>query len=111
MTTKHSTTSFMRRFSAVLALSLAILGLNAAPASAAPPIDFTDTVTFVDVNPCTGEDHTVTITFGVREKILKNGNVVVAEGFLHDDFGKEKLELTLDELRQERDAVKELGLI
>jgi malate dehydrogenase len=40
----------------------------------------------------------------------ENGVSRIVEGLAHDDFGKRKLELTLDELRKERDAVKELGL-
>jgi malate dehydrogenase len=35
----------------------------------------------------------------------------IVENVAHDDFGRQKLEQTLDELRTERDAVKELGLI
>lgn len=40
-----------------------------------------------------------------------NGNLEVVKDFQHNDFGKAKLALTLDELRQERDTVKSLGLI
>ncbi|MGA9273876.1 MAG: hypothetical protein WBV67_10340, partial [Candidatus Cybelea sp.] len=35
----------------------------------------------------------------------------IVEGLAHDDFGRIKIEATLEELRKERDAVKELGLI
>ncbi len=35
----------------------------------------------------------------------------VVEGIEHDDFGRAKLAATLEELRKEREAVKELGLI
>ena len=35
----------------------------------------------------------------------------IVEGIEHDEFGHGKLAATLDELRKERDAVKELGLI
>jgi malate dehydrogenase len=35
----------------------------------------------------------------------------IISGLTHDAFGQQKLNLTLDELRKERDAVKELGLI
>jgi malate dehydrogenase len=35
----------------------------------------------------------------------------IVEGLEHDDFGKGKLAQTLDELRRERDAVRELGLV
>ncbi|MFY9720330.1 MAG: malate dehydrogenase [Candidatus Cybelea sp.] len=41
----------------------------------------------------------------------ENGVSHIVEGLAHDEFGKRKLEATLDELRKERDAVKELGLI
>ena len=40
-----------------------------------------------------------------------NGKAKVVENILHNDFAQEKINLTLDELRKERDAVKELGLI
>jgi malate dehydrogenase len=35
----------------------------------------------------------------------------IVEGIEHDEFGRGKLAATLEELRKERDAVKELGLI
>ena len=40
-----------------------------------------------------------------------NGQVEVVEGIEHNDFGKEKFQTTLEELKSERDSVKELGLI
>ncbi len=40
-----------------------------------------------------------------------NGEVQVVEGFEHNDFGKEKIKITHDELISERDTVKSLGLI
>ena len=44
--------------------------------------------------------------------VLKQGAVSVVEGVNHvNAFAKEKFNLTLNELREERDAVKELGLI
>ncbi len=42
---------------------------------------------------------------------VEGGKLKVIEGVNHNDFGKEKFKLTLDELRGERDAVKSLGLI
>lgn len=39
------------------------------------------------------------------------GKAKVAHDILHNEFAQEKINLTLDELRKERDAVKELGLI
>jgi malate dehydrogenase len=41
----------------------------------------------------------------------ENGEVIVVENLKQSDFGKDKLQVTLNELRHERDAVKELGLI
>jgi malate dehydrogenase len=41
----------------------------------------------------------------------ENGVSRIVEGLPHDDFGRTKLAATLEELRKERDAVKELGLI
>lgn len=35
----------------------------------------------------------------------------IVEGLSHDAYGQQKLEQTLDELRKERDAVRELGLV
>ena len=35
----------------------------------------------------------------------------IAEGVEHDAFAKARIEITLNELIEERDAVKELGLI
>jgi malate dehydrogenase len=40
----------------------------------------------------------------------ENGVSRIVEGIEHDAFGRRKLDETLEELRKERDAVKELGL-
>jgi len=40
-----------------------------------------------------------------------NGEHRVITGIEHNDYGKQKLQATLEELKAERDAVKELGLI
>jgi malate dehydrogenase len=42
---------------------------------------------------------------------VKNGHLEVVTHFQLNDFGREKFKLVLDELRQEYNAVKELGLI
>ncbi len=42
---------------------------------------------------------------------IEKGQLKIITGLQHNAFGKEKLELTLNELRSERDAVDELGLI
>ncbi|MFW0094439.1 MAG: malate dehydrogenase [Coxiella endosymbiont of Haemaphysalis qinghaiensis] len=41
----------------------------------------------------------------------ENGNVKVIEEIKHNEFGQQKLQVTLNELREESNAVKELGLI
>lgn len=43
--------------------------------------------------------------------VTTNGVVAVSKHFEHNAFGEEKLKATLDELRDERDAVRALGLI
>lgn len=56
--------------------------------------------------------------YGVDEGLIfsypcrtENGQLKVIQGLQHNDFGKAKLQATLNELRAERDAVKALGLI
>jgi len=41
----------------------------------------------------------------------ENGVSYIVEGIEQGEFGRAKIEATLEELRKERDAVKELGLI
>lgn len=47
----------------------------------------------------------------VRRVGLEHGVVSVVEGLSFNDYSQEKFNLTLDELRSERDAVKSLGLL
>lgn len=56
--------------------------------------------------------------YGVEEGLIfsvpcrtEGGKLKVVTGLKHDTFAQEKIDITLDELRKERDAVKELGLI
>lgn len=42
---------------------------------------------------------------------VQNGEFQVVEGIKHNDYAEERVQVTLNELRQERDTVKELGLI
>ncbi len=56
--------------------------------------------------------------YGVDEGLIfsvpcrtEGGKLKVVTGITQNDFGKEKIKLTLDELRAERDAVQELALI
>jgi len=41
----------------------------------------------------------------------ENGKVAIITDVKYNEFGRQKLQATLDELRSERDTVKELGLI
>lgn len=43
--------------------------------------------------------------------VTSHGQFKVIEGLQNNDFAKQKIQITLDELRSERDAVKSLGLI
>lgn len=56
--------------------------------------------------------------YGVDEGLIfsmpcrtEGGKLKVITGITQNEFGQKKFDLTLDELRKERDAVKELGLI
>jgi len=56
--------------------------------------------------------------YGVDEGLIfsypcrtENGVIKVVEGISHNDFGQEKFNATLEELKSEREAVKKLGLI
>lgn len=56
--------------------------------------------------------------YGVDEGLIfsypcrtEGGKLKVIEGVEHNEFGKEKFQITLDELRAERDSVKSMNLI
>lgn len=56
--------------------------------------------------------------YGIDEGLIfsvpcrtENGRLKVVTGIPQNEFGQQKIQLTLDELRKERDIVKELGLI
>jgi malate dehydrogenase len=56
--------------------------------------------------------------YGVDEGLMfsypcvsQKGKIIVQENWTHNDFGKQKIKLTLEELRAEKEAVKALGLI
>lgn len=55
-----------------------------------------------------GVDKGLIFSFPCR---TENGAVIAVEGVQHNAFGLEKIKITLDELRGEYHAVKELGLI
>jgi malate dehydrogenase len=56
--------------------------------------------------------------YGIDEGLIfsvpcrtEGGKLKVVTGFKQNEFGESKIQITLDELRQERDAVMQLGLI
>ena len=56
--------------------------------------------------------------YGIEEGLIfsypcrvEKGELKVVEGIKHDSFGQEKIDLTHEELKAERDDVKKLGLI
>lgn len=55
-----------------------------------------------------GIDEGLIFSFPMR---TEKGRPIIVEGIEHNNFGKEKVAATLEELRQERDAVKAAGLI
>lgn len=55
-----------------------------------------------------GIDEGLIFSFPCR---VEKGELKVVPGLTQNEFGQEKIKITLDELRHERDAVKELGLI
>jgi hypothetical protein len=72
-----TTRKIIRRLSAItIATGLGIVGLGAAPAAADAPAEFSVTFTFTDANPCTGEEHDITITANVSEHRGHDGKFV-----------------------------------
>jgi malate dehydrogenase len=55
-----------------------------------------------------GVDKGLIFSFPCR---VEGGKLKVIEGIAHNDFGKEKFQATLEELRSERDSVKSMDLI
>ena len=55
-----------------------------------------------------GVDKDLIFSFPCRRE---NGIIKVIEGLVLDEFAQAKFDATLNELSQERDAVRELGLI
>lgn len=55
-----------------------------------------------------GVDHDLVFSFPCQRK---DGKIYTVENLTFNEFAKEKFNITLDELRQERDTVKKLGLI
>ena len=55
-----------------------------------------------------GVDEGLIFSFPCR---VENGELKIVEGVDHNEFGKEKFQATLTELKSERDAVRDMGLI
>ncbi len=68
----------MRKLLVLAGVLLLSLGV-ALPASADPPVTETFSVTFIDVNPCTGLDHEVTIHFKDRIHFHQNNFVLTSK--------------------------------
>ena len=66
----------MRRIALLAVVASLFVGVLAVPAMADKPIEFVVGVSFDDVNACTGEAHTVNLTFNITERENKNNNVV-----------------------------------
>ena len=92
--------------------SSAASAANAALASMYSLLNETPAGTLYSVASCSkgeyGVDEGLIFSFPSR---TEQGKMVVVPGIRHNDFGQKKLQATLEELRSERDAVKELGLI
>ncbi|MGI9605108.1 MAG: hypothetical protein ACR2P0_03120 [Acidimicrobiales bacterium] len=64
----------------LVAATLAISATTAVGISAAaadPPATFSDSVTFHDINPCSGDEHEITLNFEIREHQGHKNNFVV----------------------------------
>lgn len=71
----------LKKIVAVMGCTLMLSGVFAAQAGADAPVRFQDSVTFTDVNPCTGLAHDVTLNFDVSIHEHRNNFVVhVARG-------------------------------
>ena len=68
-----------KAFYAVVVGAMFMTLTGASPVLADRPDTFTDSVTFTDVNPCTGVDHEVTINFEVSVHENRNTLVVHAD--------------------------------
>lgn len=72
----HIATKRTRRTIALAAsVAVMLVGLGATPASADAPINFTDSMTYTSVNPCTGVENELTFSLDVSVHVHQN-NVV-----------------------------------
>ena len=77
----------MKKLALVVVFGSLLVGLIAAPAAADKPAEFVDNVSFPDVNVCTGEEHTVNITFNVRVHEHRNNSVVTVKSNVETSDG------------------------
>lgn len=66
----------MRRIALLAVVASLFIGVLAAPAMADKPVGFVDGVSFDDVNACTGEAHTVNLTFNITVRDNNNNQIV-----------------------------------
>ncbi len=78
----------MFRLSRLLIAAALVVGA-AVPATAAPPGDFRNVVTFPEVDPCTGEDDVVTIVFEGNDVTTRAGRVWTTSATITTELGYE----------------------
>ena len=100
----------------------AIIKARGASSAASAANAVVDGVNFITNDTPEGESYSMCLSstgqYGVDEGLIfsfacrtENGKVVVVEGIEQQAYGTEKFQATLNELRSERDTVKDLGLI
>lgn len=76
-TSKRTTKRTIGRLTALgIAAGVSVAGLGIGPASADAPAEFSVVDSFTAENPCTGEDHGITINIDIREHLHRNGNMI-----------------------------------
>ena len=80
----------MRRGGLILGLAMLATMITVAPAAADPPVEFTQTDTFEDLNPCDPPNtHQVTITFNVKLHEHEKNTVLIVDSWATTDTGFE----------------------
>jgi hypothetical protein len=90
-----------KAISLVVALALVLSTGLALPAQADPPVAETWTDVFTDVNPCSGENHELTISNEARVHQHPNNTVIIASRTGTTDSGFEMVSGTLHLVRGE----------
>jgi len=85
-----------RRMLVVFVTVLGAVGLGAVPASADKPVQIIESFSFVDLNPCSGEDHVITInvdvslhSHGEREVVNIRRTGTTDSGYVMNPGGRE----------------------